>query len=368
MRILVLLHDAFGGRGGIAKFNRDLLNGLTSHPAVEEVVCLPRVIVEDVGALPPSLDYRTGAASGKAAFLAHELAALTDRRWFDLAICGHLRLVPLMHLLRLRRAVPQGLILHGVDAWDSFGGQATRSSLARLDWFLAVSDYTKQRFCSWSGVPTDKGLVVPNAVDLVRFSPGPKPDYLLDRYGLRGRKVLMGMARLDTRERYKGFDEVMEAIPQMLPQHPDLAYLLCGDGTDRPRLADKARSLGIGDRVVFTGYVDEVEKVDHYRLADCFLLAGWGEGFGIVLLEAMACGVPTIGSSLDASAEAVGHGALGIVVDPKTQADLIRGIETALTRPVGPVPAGLDQFSEAAFAQRIHRMILDPLTRRMRVA
>jgi hypothetical protein len=95
MRILVLLHDAFGGRGGIAKFNRDLLTALASHPQVTEVVALPRVIVEAIGPLPDKLDYRAYAAGGKAAFLAAELAALATPRWFDLVICGHLRLLPL---------------------------------------------------------------------------------------------------------------------------------------------------------------------------------------------------------------------------------------------------------------------------------
>ena len=364
MRILVLLHDAFGGRGGIAKFNRDLLTALASHPGVADVVALPRVIVEAIGPLPDKLDYRAYAAGGKAAFLAAELAALATPRWFDLVVCGHLRLLPLVQLLELRGRAPLGLVLHGVDAWEPYGGLAVRRGLTRLDWFLAVSEVTKRRFLGWSRVAPRRGIVIPNAVDLARFTPGPKSPALLARYGLAGRRVLMGMARLDARERYKGFDEVMAAMPALLRTHPDLAYMICGDGTDRARLEDTARALGIAERVVFTGYVDEAEKVDHYRLADCFLLAGWGEGFGIVLIEAMACGVPAIGSSRDASCEAVGDGALGIVVDPKDPADLTRGIVAALEQPRGVVPAGLDTFSYASFERRVHERILAPLMER----
>ncbi|MBI3516406.1 MAG: glycosyltransferase family 4 protein [Proteobacteria bacterium] len=361
MRILVLLHDAFGGRGGIAKFNRDLLTALASHPRVADVVALPRVIVEAIGPLPDKLDYRAYAAGGKAAFLAAELAALATPRWFDLVICGHLRLLPLVQLLELRGRAPLGLVLHGVDAWEPYGGAAVRRGLTRLDWFLAVSEVTKQRFLGWSRVAPQRGIVIPNAVDLAHFTPGPKSPALLARYGLAGKRVLMGMARLDNRERYKGFDEVMAALPALLRAHPDLAYMICGDGSDRARLEAKARDLGIADRVVFTGYVDEAEKVDHYRLADCFLLAGWGEGFGIVLIEAMACGVPAIGSRLDASCEAVGNGTLGIVVDPKDPDDLRRGITAALARPRDVVPPGLDTFSYRSFERRVHERILAPL-------
>lgn len=360
MRILVLLHDAFGGRGGIAKFNRDLLRALASHPETREVVCLPRVIVEEVGELPAKLDYRVRAAEGASAY-ARELAkVLAGPRWFDLVICGHVRLVRLLAPLRLRPPAPTGLVLHGVDAWEPFGGALTRNGLRRIDWFLSVSRFTKKKFCAWSGVDPAKGVVIPNAVDLARFTPGPKHPALLQRYGLAGRRVLMGFGRLDARERYKGFDEVLDALPALSRDHPDIAYMICGDGSDRARLEAKAQALGVRERVVFTGYVDEAEKVDHYRLADCFLLAGWGEGFGIVLIEAMAAGVPAIASNLDASSEAVGDGAFGIVVNPKDPADLRRGIEAALARPHG-VPAGLDTFSEAAFASRIHDLILTPV-------
>jgi glycosyltransferase involved in cell wall biosynthesis len=357
MRILTFLHDAFGGRGGIAKFNRDLLGALCSHPEVTEVVCLPRVVVDPVGPLPEKLRYWSWTARGNWAYVAGEAAVLTDPQWYDLIICGHVRLLRLMAPLRLRKQTPMGLILHGVDAWEPFGGDKVMQEIHRLDWFLAVSDFTKQKFLGWTGLPPEKGLVVPNTVDLAKFTPGPKNEQLVARYGLAGKRVLMGMARLDTRERYKGFDEVMEAMPDLLTRHPDLVYMICGDGSDKQRLQEKAASLGIGDKVIFTGYVAEEEKVDTYRLADVFLLAGWGEGFGIVLIEAMACAVPSIASNLDASAEAVMDGEFGLVCNPKDPADLKRAIEEALARPK-VIPAGLETFGDAAFERRIHDMIL----------
>ena len=137
--------------------------------------------------------------------------------------------------------------------------------------------------------------------------------------------------------------------------------MICGDGTDRARLEAKARDLGVADRVIFTGWIDEAEKVDHYRLADCFLLAGWGEGFGIVLIEAMACGVPAIASNLDASSEAVGDGSLGLVVNPKDPKDLQKGIEASLRIQRPFVPDNLDQFSKPAFDKRVAELIINPL-------
>ena len=113
----------------------------------------------------------------------------------------------------------------------------------------------------------------------------------------------------------KGFDQVMDILPQIRQEIPNIAYLIVGDGSDRSRLEEKAKLMGIADNVVFAGRISESEKADHYRLADVYVMPSHG-GFGIVFLEAMACGIPVIGSKVDGSCEALKHGELGILVDP----------------------------------------------------
>ena len=157
---------------------------------------------------------------------------------------------------------------------------------------------------------------LPCSIDLDRFRPGPVDPALVGRYGLAGKRVLFTFGRLVSRERAKGMDEVMEAMPGLLADVPDLVYLIGGDGPDRPRLAAKAESLGLGARVIFAGRIAEEEKVAHYRLADAYVMPSRGEGFGIVLLEAMACGVPALASAKDGGREALLDGKLGLLVDP----------------------------------------------------
>jgi len=117
-----------------------------------------------------------------------------------------------------------------------------------------------------------------------------------------------------------------------------ITYLIVGDGRDRRRLEEKARSLGVGDRVVFAGFIPESEKTEHYRLADAYVMPGWGEGFGFVYLEALACGIPALGSKLDGSREALRDGDLGILVDPHDRDDLWQGLLEVLIRPRGSFP------------------------------
>jgi glycosyltransferase involved in cell wall biosynthesis len=174
---------------------------------------------------------------------------------------------------------------------------------------------------------------------------------------------MMLLARLSRFERYKGVDEILELMPDLLMREPDLVFLVAGDGDDRSRLEQKANTLGISDRVVFAGYVLESEKVAHFRLVDAFVMPGRGEGFGFVFLEAMACGVPVVASTLDGSREAVRFGKLGQMVDPDDRMALIQAIIHTLNAEK-EIPAGLDYFSFANFQSRLHALMAAAISRR----
>ena len=106
--------------------------------------------------------------------------------------------------------------------------------------------------------------------------------------------------------------------------------------------------------MVFAGFVAEEEKADHYRLADAYVMPGRGEGFGIVYLEALACGLPIVASSLDASAEVVLNRSFGRVVNPDRPAELRAACVDVLLENDGvrDVPRELAMFSLARFKAR----------------
>ncbi|MDX1530402.1 MAG: glycosyltransferase family 4 protein [Rhodothermales bacterium] len=365
MRILVLLTDAYGGRGGIAKFNRDLLGALCTHPEVEDVVALPRVVFDPVEAVPEGLDYRLEATGGLRSYLAALWRALRrPHAAYDLVLCAHLNLLPFAAFAAWRTGAKLLLTLHGIEAWEPPEKWTRRAlttvALPHVDQVVAVSAFTRRRFGAWSGVPAERIAVVPNCVDASGYGTGPKRSDLLRRYGLEGRRILLTLARLPEFERYKGVDEVLEVLGDLVREDPDLRYLVVGDGDDRPRLEQKAEGLGVRDLVTFAGYVPEDEKADHYRLADAFVMPSRGEGFGIVYLEAMACGIPVVASSADASREAVRDGALGHVVDPADLESVKAGVRAALAEAAaGPprVPDGLAYFSHDAFVERWHGVL-----------
>jgi len=162
---------------------------------------------------------------------------------------------------------------------------------------------------------------------------------------------------MDAAEQAKGFDEILEILPLLRNEMPDIAYLAVGDGSDRARLQEKALRLGLEHNVFFPGYVDEAEKLDYYRLADVFVMPSRLEGFGYVFLEALAVGKPVIASKVDGSREAVRMGAWGALVDPRSSGEIIDAIREALLHPKVPPKSELEFFSITQFERRCHEAL-----------
>lgn len=350
MKILSLVTDAFGGRGGIAQFNRDMLGAVSGMPGVTALTAAPRLVPDAPGPLPAGLRYLLEGTGGKVAYVATVLREMRRTR-YDVVHCGHLNLLPLAAWVAWRQRARLVLALYGIEAWRP-ASSLRRRLLRRVDVAVSISEFTRRHFLAWAPITPERVHVIPCCVDVSRFGPGPARGELLARYGLAGRTVIMTLARLAGAERYKGFDEVMAALPALARSVPDIAYLIVGDGPDRARLERKAAELGVRDRVVFAGYIAEGEKADHYRLADLFVMPGRGEGFGIVYLEAMACGVPVVASSLDASQEAVCGGEFGAVVDPDDSDGMIASIVRCLRSDEGVRPEALQNFTFERFRGR----------------
>ena len=225
---------------------------------------------------------------------------------------------------------------------------------------IGVSNITLGRFGRWARVDASRFRLLPNCVDLEQFTPGPKPAELVRQLGLEGRTVIMTLGRLASEERFKGFDEVIEVLPEIARSISNVTYLICGDGADRDRLKAKAAEVGVGDRVIFTGFVPEATKIEYYRLADAYVMPSRGEGFGIVFLEALACGLPVLGSTVDGSREALMDGKLGDLVDPRDGSQLVSGILATLRRGRSARPE-LEHFSTKAFSARVAGIVTDAL-------
>jgi len=335
MNILFLVTDAYGGHGGIALFNREFCAALEGV----NITVIPRVVRGLVQDPPAHVKFVAEAANGPVAYL--RAVAAARRAKPDLVICGHINLLPLAFEQPL-------LVVHGIEAW-----KRRRLPLHKCRAILSVSALTRDRLIGWSGYdgPT---YVLPNAVHLEHYGIHPKREDFVARYHLTGKRVILTVGRLEAAERSKGFDEMLEVLPE-LPE--DVVYMIAGGGNDAPRLQLRAKELGVASRVVFTGLFADEEKQDLYNLADVYAMPSRGEGFGFVFLEAMACGVPVIGSKLDGGREALLDGKLGMLVDPTNRAEIRAAILETLERRERHIPEGLDYFSFENFAERANAIV-----------
>jgi phosphatidylinositol alpha-1,6-mannosyltransferase len=262
----------------------------------------------------------------KLLFIAKALCA-AFREKPALVVCGHINLVPVALLLEKMTKTGYAVLTHGIECWDVRRGIAY-AGLRRARVIATVSAYSRKRMAA-NGIDEKKIRVVHDTVDTSRFSPHRPNDALVRGLGCEGKKALLTVGPACARERYKGHDTMLEVMKRLGEGY---VWLVIGGGDDMTRLKGRASSMGIADRVVFLGPVGNEEIVDYYNICDCFVMPSKGEGFGIVFLEAMACGKPVIGGNRDGSTEPLMEGRLGFLVDPDRPDEIQEAILRACAR------------------------------------
>ncbi|MDP5017763.1 MAG: glycosyltransferase [Dolichospermum sp.] len=223
--------------------------------------------------------------------------------------CGHIKLAILTKTLCQLLGIPYTVLTYGKEVWKPLNSQE-RQALASSSNIWTISRYSRDCACAANGIDPNQVEMLPCAIDGNKFTPGPKLPEFIEKYNLSNTKVLMTVARLWSGDIYKGVDVTIRALPQILQVFPDVKYLVIGRGDDQPRLAQLAKDLGVSDHVIFTGFVPTEALIFHYRLADAYIMPSQ-EGFGIVYLEAMACGIPVLSGDDDGSADPLQDGKLG---------------------------------------------------------
>jgi glycosyltransferase involved in cell wall biosynthesis len=257
-------------------------------------------------------------------------AVLVDRP--DLIILTHLNLGPVAYWLARLAGTRYWSVAHGVEAWK-LKRRAQILALRAADRILAVSSYTRERIIHERSLNPDQVRILPNTIQASAFQPAPKPETLLKRHGIAPqKKVILTVARLADSEQYKGYDQILRALPKVLSAVPESHYVLVGEGGDRGRVEKLIESLGVRAYVTLAGSVPQRELVDYYNLCDLFAMPSKGEGFGIVFLEALACGKPVLAGNVDGSSEPLQHGRLGVLIDPENVNQIADSLIAILTK------------------------------------
>ena len=363
----VWLPELAATHGGIQRYSGFLLAALRqAWPEPEYEVFLkndrsngetfPGVRVHASGGLPARI--RTPAFAARVA-----IRALVDRP--RLIVVGHLHFAVVSDWLA-RARIPFWIVAHGIEAWG-VERPALRRALARAECVVSVSRYTERRLIEEQGLDPSRIALLPGTFDPELFRPRERSPALMARLGLvPDQPVLLTVARLAGRERHKGYDVVLEALPAIRARVPGLHYVLVGEGDDRSRIEGRVRELGLGGCVTLAGPVPDAELPDYYGLCTAFAMPSKREGFGIVYLEAMACGKPAIAGDRDGARDALLDGELGVLVDPDDVAgfadaavEVLRGTHPnrALFDPAGLRRRVIESFGPERFRARLAQIL-----------
>ncbi len=272
-----------------------------------------------------------------------------------------------------RLGLPYVLVLHGAEVTVPGRLPASRSLLGRLlrgaELVVAGGTYPEAEAVRAAGrtLPT---VCVPPGVDVDVFRPlDPSARAAArERFGLSGEgRLVVSVSRLVPR---KGMDVLIRAAGALRPSLPDLAVAIAGSGRDEGRLRRLVESTGAP--VTFLGRVPGPDLPDLYGCGDAFAMLcrnRWGgleqEGFGIVFLEAAACGVPVVAGASGGAGDAVADGRTGVVVarpdDPDAVADALGTLLEEPDRMARMGAAGraraVDEFTYDLLARRLHEAL-----------
>ncbi|HLW59429.1 MAG TPA: glycosyltransferase family 4 protein [bacterium] len=226
--------------------------------------------------------------------------------------------------------IPSVVYVQGLDLYQS-GAWARRTyirwALTRCDRVATVTPDLQARALALSG---RRGEVIPHGFRQ-------EPSHELDRGTARSQlhlpadaKVLLFVGRLIAE---KGVDHLLDAMPRVLSRCPDARLVVVGEGEERSRLMQRGRDLHLGEHVVFVGAQAHAEVIRYMRAADLFVLPSLVESFGIVLIEAMSCGLPIVASNIMGIPAVVEDGINGSLVTAGDAAALADGVVGALTDP-----------------------------------
>lgn len=250
-------------------------------------------------------------------------------------ILSHVNLLPAGWIIRLLSPKTKLILLaHGIEVWEMPLGikKYMLSSCSRI---LCVSEFTRERMMDLYPLPPGRCTVLNNCLDpyLPPIEKKADKSYIRQQHGISEHDTLLfTLTRMQSSERYKGYDRVIEAMSHLKDPFPKLKYLLAGkyDQEEEIYIRSLISGKGMEGKVFLSGYIDDKDIPAYFEAADIYIMPSYREGFGIVFIEAMYYGLPVIAGNRDGSVDALSGGEFGLLADPHDTASVESAIKTMI--------------------------------------
>ncbi len=285
----------------------------------------------------------------------------------DVIIISHVNILPVAWLIKkLFSQKKIIMIAHGIEVWSIPLGYK-KKMLSACDEIICVSEFTRQKVSEITELKKVTLSVINNCIDpfLNNKKSVEAIGLLRKKYKiLPDDKIMFTLTRMDANERYKGYDRVIEAMAGMTNLYPTLKYVIGGsyDEAEKKYVDNILEQFNLKEKVIFTGFIKNEELNDHFLMSDFYIMPSYGEGFGIVFIEAMYFGLPVIAGNKDGSVDALLNGKLGILVDPMNVEEIKSAIENVMNDSEKYLPDSkllLDHFGYQQFKNNWEKVILN---------
>lgn len=242
-------------------------------------------------------------------------------------------------LLKKALGVPLVATIHATEAGRMHGIHNTiQSYINQQEWRLSYeafrvivcSEYMRKEVKSQFGVPDDKLDVIPNGIDYTKFDFDFDKAHFRRRFALDHEKIVLFVGRMVPE---KGAQVLVEAMPRVLAGAPEVKFVVVGKGGFLSELKARAAALNVGNKALFTGYVDDDTLLRLYKVADVSVVPSLYEPFGIVALEGMGAKLPTVVAQTGGLGEIVDHTQTGITTYAGDAGSLAWGLLEVLKNP-----------------------------------
>ena len=301
--ISLFLTDCYGGRGGIAQYNRNLINSLTSIKNLKEITIFQRKIVYKPEKIPKKVNLVSNISNSKVNYILKTIYHSMFGKKYDIIFCCHIHLLPFAWLLSLRNNCTLVLIIYGEEAWKPTKHIISNFFCRKIDHLCSIRHYTAKKFFEWAKISNKKYTYLPNCIEPEKYVGKLKNKKIIKKYNLKNKKIIISCARLDQEDKYKGVDETIQALGDISKKIPNIFYIIIGDGNDKIRLEQKAKKLKVDHLILFLGKVNEKTKIEIYKIGHVMSMPGSRSTFDrypfrFVNLEGLASGMHVLCSNL----------------------------------------------------------------------
>ncbi len=299
-----LTTDGYGGRGGIAQYNRDLIKAVSESSKVKSVTIMQRKIFYKLGKIPNKVELVKNTQNSKIKFFISILGLLFKSKTYDVVFCCHIHLMPFAWILSKKFKCPIVLTIFGEEAWNPTKHRFANYLCKKINYLITIRHYTAKKFIKWSKNKNIKYFYIPNSVDQDKFKRIRNNLKIKKKYKLKDKKIIISCGRMDVEDKNKGMDEIIEILHELSLKIKNVYYIIIGDGDDKARLEYKAKRLKVDHLILFLGNVTEKKKIQIYSLGHVMSMTGSRQTFDrypyrFVNLEGLASGMHVLCSKIN---------------------------------------------------------------------